>query len=196
MTRKIMSSLLVIALAALLIGLGTFAQFSDTETSTGNTFTAGTLNLTVENPDPTTAKFTISDVKPGDTDLTAASWKVKNVGSLDGYLDITFKNLVNDEGTLVEPEESEGDTGGPGAPSNDGELAAVLNLVITIDGTTVYSGMASGIVSEKLSDYALGKGVEKTFVIKYSIDSGVGNTIQSDVVGFDIEFELAQTADQ
>ena len=36
---------MIIALVAALIGGGVFAAFSDTETTTNNTFTAGTLNL-------------------------------------------------------------------------------------------------------------------------------------------------------
>ncbi|MFZ3063276.1 MAG: TasA family protein, partial [Actinomycetota bacterium] len=52
MTRKILSSLMVIALAAMLIGLGTFAYFSDTGTSNANTFTAGTLNLVLNDSNP------------------------------------------------------------------------------------------------------------------------------------------------
>jgi len=37
--------MLIIGAASMLIGAGTVAYFSDTETSTGNTFTAGTLDL-------------------------------------------------------------------------------------------------------------------------------------------------------
>lgn len=45
MNKKILISLSVIgAVAAIAVG-GTIAYFSDTETSTGNTFTAGELDL-------------------------------------------------------------------------------------------------------------------------------------------------------
>ena len=67
MNKKIIISLSVIgAVAAIAVG-GTIAYFSDTETSSGNTFTAGTLNLTVNTNDGTnTVVFNVSDVKPGD----------------------------------------------------------------------------------------------------------------------------------
>lgn len=49
MNKKILISLSIIgAVAAIAVG-GTIAYFSDTETSTGNTFTAGALDLTVDN---------------------------------------------------------------------------------------------------------------------------------------------------
>lgn len=40
-------SILAIGIAAAMLGAGTFAYFSDTETSSGNTFTAGTIDLTL-----------------------------------------------------------------------------------------------------------------------------------------------------
>ena len=86
MNKKILISLCVIgAVAAIAIG-GTIAYFSDTETSTGNTFTAGSIDLTVDSKctyngvastqcgtwtlkdlELTANKFwSFTDVKPGD----------------------------------------------------------------------------------------------------------------------------------
>ena len=42
--KKVFMSVMVIALAVGLVGGGAGAWFSDTEESTGNTFTAGTLD--------------------------------------------------------------------------------------------------------------------------------------------------------
>jgi predicted ribosomally synthesized peptide with SipW-like signal peptide len=58
-----------------LIGGGTFAYFSDTETS-NNTFAAGTLDLTL---DPQTI-VDIKDIKPGDT--IKKEFLLKNSGTL------------------------------------------------------------------------------------------------------------------
>jgi predicted ribosomally synthesized peptide with SipW-like signal peptide len=49
MNKKILISLSVIAVVAVIAIGGTIAYFSDTETSTGNTFMAGTLDLKVDN---------------------------------------------------------------------------------------------------------------------------------------------------
>lgn len=71
MNKKIIISLSVIgAVAAIAIG-GTIAYFSDVETSTGNTFTAGRLDLLVDidgviqNP-LNGPIFNLPDLKPGD----------------------------------------------------------------------------------------------------------------------------------
>src|SRR3989344_4407174 len=48
MNKKILISLSVIGVVAAIAVGGTVAYFSDTETSTGNTFTAGAIDLTVD----------------------------------------------------------------------------------------------------------------------------------------------------
>lgn len=69
--RKFLLSGLAILLAVGLMG-SSFAYFSDTETSTGNTFTAGTLDMKMRKSglddfaDDCTATWVISDMKPGD----------------------------------------------------------------------------------------------------------------------------------
>lgn len=50
--KKIVLSALVIVLAIGLVGGGAFAYLSDTETSTGNTFTAGTMDLKIWGGNP------------------------------------------------------------------------------------------------------------------------------------------------
>lgn len=42
--RKVLASLLVIGLISLGVGAGTYAYFSDTEVSSENSFSAGTLD--------------------------------------------------------------------------------------------------------------------------------------------------------
>jgi spore coat-associated protein N len=196
MNKKIIISLCVIgAIAAIAVG-GTMAYFSDTETSTGNTFTAGTLNLQVSDVDPLVDKFTVTDVKPGDSGNK--DWVLKNTGSIAGSLDITFSALVDNENTVWESE---------GADNADsGELADNLDVLIYIDendnnaydaGTDklVFNEKAVNIVGEKLSNYAMAAGYNKSIRLEWDVDTTVGNDIQSDIAGFDIEFQLLQVAD-
>jgi len=61
MMRKILISLMTIALVSALIGGGVYAYFSDIEQSTNNTFTAGTLNLKVSDADPLVDHFEVAD---------------------------------------------------------------------------------------------------------------------------------------
>ena len=84
MNKKIlasMASIFVIGILALALGYGTNAWFSDTETSSGNTFTAGTLNL--DGTDMATFTFgSIGNMAPGDITGMAVI-VVKNGGSID-----------------------------------------------------------------------------------------------------------------
>jgi predicted ribosomally synthesized peptide with SipW-like signal peptide len=59
MDNKLLVSLMSIGLVATVVGMGTFAYFSDTETSTGNTVTAGVLDLSINTP-----AFNLVDLKP------------------------------------------------------------------------------------------------------------------------------------
>ncbi len=82
MNTKILMSLLIIGLTAMAVGGAmTGAYFSDTEDSTGNTFTAGTLDLT---PDTSVAFVSgLTNLAPG-VDNVAQSITVFNSGTIDG----------------------------------------------------------------------------------------------------------------
>jgi predicted ribosomally synthesized peptide with SipW-like signal peptide len=83
--KKILVSLMVIALVAGLVGAGLSAYFSDTETSTGNTFSAGTLDLVLSDNDETDQNgvsatwASPSNWAPGQT--VTATLTLKNTGS-------------------------------------------------------------------------------------------------------------------
>ncbi len=103
--KKILISLITMAAVAGLIGGGAFAYFNDTETSSGNTFTAGTLDLKVDGKDDgtTVAHVTLSDMKPC-ADSGYYKWVLKNDGSLPGKLSVTFGAMTNNENGIIEPE--------------------------------------------------------------------------------------------
>lgn len=95
--KKILMSVMVIGIATAFLGAGTFAYFTDTETSTGNTFTAGTIDLAVNNENPwTSAMFTFTDVKPC-KDLAPFSITIKNVGQNEGILSFLADYVENDK---------------------------------------------------------------------------------------------------
>ena len=212
--KRILISLMTIALVGALIGGGVYAYFSDVETSTGNVFTAGTLNLKVSDVDPLVAHFEVEDTYGGASG--EVDWLLKNDGSIAGSLDITFSNIIDAENLVNEPEEADaGEDGTVAVPGTNGELAEVLALLIYIDvvdddtyvaaddtliwNDFVKGGTADLGAAQELSNYAMaanyGSGDDKAVRIEWSIDSGVGNKIQSDSAGFDIEFELLQIAD-
>ena len=104
--RKVLISLFIIGILALGIGWGTHSLFVDTETSSGNTFTAGTLDLKVGGKDdPNIVTITISNMKPGDV-FGYYKWVLKNAGSLSGNLSVTFIITAKNENGENEPEEA------------------------------------------------------------------------------------------
>jgi len=218
MNTKILLSLSVIAaLAAIAIG-GTVAYFSDTETSTENTFSAGTLNLQVGDSDSTLVKIELSNMKPGDTG-NAANWLVKNTGSISGKLTVGVGAITNNENGCIEPE---GDTS---CNTTDGELGANLKVAFwmdvdksgnwsngdyyltsggnktpwaTGDGTTLPSA-AYGILNSyngktwtDVQTNIANSSEAGNFRVEYDLPGGTGNIIQSDSSVFDITFTLNQ----
>ncbi|MFH1457074.1 MAG: TasA family protein [Patescibacteria group bacterium] len=199
MSKIALSLVMIASVGAIVIG-ATGAYFSDTEASVGNTFTAGTLDLNIEGDNVNTIMFTVADLAPGSSGFGKVV--LDNVGNMDGFLDISFLNLISDDMLCNDPESDVDST----CSDAEGELLENLDVLACIDDgddicggagdTEVYNGKANLMGIDELADYALTKGSSVVFRLEWSIDSSVGNIIQSDTAGFDIEFELAQTAGQ
>lgn len=105
--QKILLSLVTITLVAAVAIGATRAYFSDTETSTGNSFTAGKLDLVLGAGTP--MPFSVSNLAPGQSG-TGKVTLTNATGSIDGVLDIKIANMVQSEGgPLTEPEIEAGD---------------------------------------------------------------------------------------
>ncbi len=199
-TKIILSLVVIFAVATIAVG-GTVAYFSDTETSTGNTFTAGTLDLNVDNGNINVVKFTVTDANPGATG--GGTWKVNNVGSIAGYLDLEAISQTNNDNDCTEPETAAPDTT---CGAGEGELGANMDVVLFVDTdnsgtlngaeTPIYSGKLSGIAANYDLNLALATGGTNYITMTWSIDSGVGNIIQSDSTVMNLSFELGQTTGQ
>jgi predicted ribosomally synthesized peptide with SipW-like signal peptide len=211
--KKIIVSLSIMAMVAGVVIGATSAYFSDTETSVGNTFTAGTLDLKIDK-DPDGSVFDwvndddsnfpvmnnfwdLSNLKPGDSMRVIAG--INNTGSVDGLANIGLKNLVDADNTLEEPE-----------TAGSGELSANVDVVVSYgdksvigDAWETWTSVWTGTLLEWSNLGAnidaialLGVGVADVdtdyWVIDFSIDSSVGNDIMTDTATFDIEFGLVQ----
>jgi predicted ribosomally synthesized peptide with SipW-like signal peptide len=89
MKTKMFMSMLVIALAAALVGGATMAWFTDTATNEANTFTAGNLDVAAG---PQTYTVAINNMAPGDT--INGSFTVTNTGTLN----LKYKVTANTDG--------------------------------------------------------------------------------------------------
>ncbi len=157
MNRKIIMSLGVVVFVAALSWGATGAFFSDSETSTGNTFTAGDIDLQIGNESYVTSTttgalvaspsnswainnltnqlfFSFDDVKPGDVGEDTIAVRV---GSNDAWACMAADITATPENTLVDPETDAGDVGP--ALGDNGELQNFLNFTFwKDDGDNVY----------------------------------------------------------
>jgi len=169
--KRILLSLSIIAVVAVVVAGGTGAFFSDTETSSGNTFTAGAIDLTVDNVsyyngelnDETTWReavdldegklfFNFQDLKPGDWGEDTISLHVNNN---DAYACVDVRLDSNDDNSLTEPEGDDGDvTDGAG----NGELAGAVNFYWWADdGDNVFEDDEELLPAGSLGSLAVGE---------------------------------------
>ena len=218
--RKILISAMVIGLVCALIGAGVYAVFSDTETSTGNTFTAGTLNLVpstsgtgpggkytvTEGSDGVNGKVVFEKLAPGDSGTI--TWSLTNTGSVDGLLTLTSAMTFTGE-SINEPEciDEGGSWDGSCSVSDpSGDLGAEMKVWLSVvdpdnpSGRDVYgssgsyaalSGLKTAIDGETSLD--MDSGEEYVYKLSWKIPTTVDNIIQSDKAALDITFALTQS---
>lgn len=104
-SKKVLASIFIIGLLALALGYGTYSYFSDTETSIGNIFTAGTIDINI-NPTGGQDVVTIDGdvfLKPCQTGYTTT--KITNVGTNPCEVWKHITNVDNREHGITEPEQ-------------------------------------------------------------------------------------------
>ncbi|QCJ46898.1 TasA family protein [Haloprofundus sp. MHR1] len=139
--RNVLLGIGTVGLASAGAGVGTTAYFSDEESLTGNTFTAGKLDLTVdyktkydgaENDDsgnvrghvdgaPAVGTYALGDVKPGDSGCLEFCFEIEDNPA---YMWACGDLLANDENGRNDPEALVDDTGGQ---KGNGELADAID---------------------------------------------------------------------
>jgi predicted ribosomally synthesized peptide with SipW-like signal peptide len=190
MQKTILVSLVTIGLLASVIGVGTYAYFSDTETSTGNTMTAGTLDLKVWDgtawSDGTGPLVTITDMKPS-YEMWSAPMYLKVVDN-PAKLWMRLANVTCVTNGTTEPELATGD------PTN--WLPGVTDFQIRVDGTAGSMMKMGDIIGAWLpltNTTSVGQQV-KVEQYFHLVDTA-GNEYQSDQCTFNVEFLAHQTND-
>ena len=174
--NKILISVFVIGILAFSIGWGTYSYFSDTETSTGNTFTAGTINLEVT--ESTSFVITVDNIAPG-YDSGYYKWILKNVGTLPGKVSVTFSVITNNENGIEEPEQAAESQ--PYA-SSEGELGQYLK-----------PGIHPDEIPEDLKQYVTiieRNDEEGWFIAEVSEEVDIGGTIGWGPAGWSVPSRL------
>ncbi len=141
--KKILTSLAIIAIVGALGFGATQAFFSDTKLSSGNTFTAGELNLELragdEQATATNTLFTETNMMPG-VSVGPATLHFKNISSVSGKVKINISYTTADNTTND-------------IDVNDNNFARNLRLVSGISDTTeVREYWAGHIIKYAYSD--------------------------------------------
>jgi len=182
--RKVLASLLVIAVVAGLVGAGTFAYFSDTEESSANTFTAGTLELTVTGSEGATAGWvTPSNWAPGDTEV--GNVVLANVGTINA------SELLMDVAVTA------------GAPDIS-DMVIITAMTYPTGATSILGDIQSALTDsgdlrlnelDVLTNYDLGAlaaATSGTLEMTFEFDSAAGDTYQGASAAMVITFDLNQ----
>lgn len=198
--RRLLFSMAMLGLTSALAIGATTAYFSDTESVKGNTFTAGTLDLEVDDG-VSTAKFTVANMKPGSQSI--GTWKLKNTGTINGFIDIKNIVLESRENNCTEVERSAGDTTCYNPGIGNGELEDVVSVTLFWDqncngrvGTKdvkFYDGKVSGLKSYYNLDRGLSANQTQCVTAQFNWRSGTqDNLAHGDSFTLDLDFELSQ----
>ena len=133
MNKKILASIFVIGMLALAMGYGTYSYFTETETSPGNTFRAGYVDLALSKGagyvNPWTGPLaTFTNMAPGQATGDINVW-FKNVGSLPGIVTVQLSYTESDD-----PAQPSGD---PEVGPNTFARKVIITHVAVDDGSNV-----------------------------------------------------------
>ncbi|HXF51206.1 MAG TPA: SipW-dependent-type signal peptide-containing protein [Dehalococcoidia bacterium] len=218
MKRSILLSVLVIGAVAALVGAGSWATFSDTETSADNIVSTGSLNLKIGTTtggfancnytDPWTGPlFSLTNAAPGDWHEVTIC--VKNDGTMAGTFDADA-TVTESETGCNEPEEAV-DPDGTGCGTT-GELGSALTIDIWVDAdcdntnddTTLdgnpgtdsdnwfFSGNAAALDAYDFGPATIAGGQGWCYGVKATVNASAGNEAQTDKVEADMTFTLTQ----
>ncbi|MFC2020628.1 TasA family protein [Chloroflexota bacterium] len=207
--KKILGLTIVALIVMGLVGGGTWAYFSDTETSSGNTFGAGTLDLKVQTENPLVSTLiSLGNMYPGQT-TSNVTIAVENVGTLPGDLYMRITGVTDSGGTSLgpngtssEPEYvAESGTFIAGVAQNDNtpnnSISANLTAGVAWSGITAVTNLDGVTLASANNTWSgnfinLAASGSDTIEFNAVLNSLTGNEYQGDNTTFAIEFYLAQ----
>lgn len=209
LSRLVTSGGMIIFAVAVIAG-GTGAFFSDTETSSGNVFTAGSVTIDITSIDHTYNgdsgnapvfdtigdgfSFSLTDLKP--LDSGNVNYVLDN-GENEAYVCALVEETGNNENVVLDPETDAGDTADNGA--GFGELGDFLSFKFGTESGTLanISGVwqSLGVVAannptESTIDYCFGEYDGDDCVLD---EDAVYNLAQTDGLTADVRFYAVQT---
>jgi predicted ribosomally synthesized peptide with SipW-like signal peptide len=172
-------------------GIGTFAYFSDVESSTNNQLAAGTLDLKTNDADGVSQTLYADNIQPGDT-VGPETIVLKNTGSVAGTsLDLSFSYVESD--------------GSPNPINMDADETAAKIEVTTLSyaGSSLLSSVSDNNANSykdvedlKNADLSGQSGINASssanFTIALKLREETGNNHQADGISITMTFLLNQ----
>jgi len=189
--KKILGLTIVFMLLIGMTGIGTWAYFSDIETSQSNTFAAGTLDLKTDDSDGVSQTLLATNMAPGDT-VGPETIILNNIGSVAGStLDLSFSYVESDGGT--NPTDMTAD-----------QTAAMLGVTkLNYDGSSILGSVSDSqpngyidigdLYNADLSGQSgIADSANKVFEIEVKLRDSTGNDFQEDGITITMNFTLNQ----
>lgn len=197
--KRIIISLAVVGAVAAAVVVGTTAFFSDTKQSTGNTFTAGTINISVG--ETGLVPVHLADMKP--SQVAYSNFTVTNTGTNPVNVTKEIKNVDTADNGTNEPEcIAEGGEWVNGQCTGGWEQKHDIDSVVQYDlSVKVYNPQGQLVWNQTLNDMdktiaqkngqpsflgMIPAGWHMDVVESYHMNSQAGNEYQSDSMSFDI----------
>ena len=189
--KRILGLTITLILLTGIGGIGTFAFFSDVETSASNQLAAGTLDLKTNDADGVTQTLYADNLQPGET-VGPETITLKNSGSLAGAtMDISFSYIESD-GNPNPNDMSPNDTAAQ-IEVNTLNYGGSNLLNSVIDNNTNGWKDIQDLADSDLSGQAgINPSANKTFEVAVQLRSDTSGDYQADGINLDMTFILNQ----
>lgn len=189
--KRILGLTIVFLLAIGMTAIGTWAYFSDVETSTGNVLAAGTLDLKIDDADGVSQTLLATNMKPGDT-VGPETIILKNNGSVAGSsVDLSFTYTQSDSSP------------NPVNMSADATAAVIEVTTLNYNSSNLLSSVSDNnsngykdvqdLKDANLSGQSgIGAGSTKNFEIAIRLRSNASKDFQADGIDVTMNFILNQ----
>lgn len=197
--KNIWLNFVAITIILLGAGVGSYAFYTAQRTASENSFTVGTLDLSVTGENNIANEpFIVENIGSASTIEGEKKWKIKNTGTLAGRLLIKMDKLVNlENGCNDQEKNAEPDCD----KDNVGELGNAISYKISMDGIDkVNSTLASSQLNtlgktwnDDVAPIIMQPKEERTITMRWNTpETAYGNEVQSDSVQFNTVFRLIQ----
>ena len=175
--KKIIIALMALLITFGLLGIGTYGIFAYPEED-NNSISDETLTLDIQRNNVANEAYTFTNIKPGDSggwdgsqgQFDEMTWTVKNTGTVDGTLEVSIENIVD----------------------NGGALSTQIRPKMIADGFPVRESL--NLKTLPAYQRYLPSGEEVTIDIAWKFYDSAGNEYQGAITKFNVKFYISASS--